>query len=117
MLQEPASARPETVNKVSTPPFGAAVLGVPFALKKNGKRASRTGPLAVTNEGIVLVEPLTKPVVIAWLCGFGPTLGKMLDEGLEPPIFGCEWHPPQPSRLNRGPRPLLSPPVTTWCSA
>src|SRR5215472_3748128 len=69
-LQEPASARPETVNRSSTPPFGLLVLAVPLALKKNGKRASRTGPLAATKDGMVLVEPLTKPLTIAWRWGW-----------------------------------------------
>src|SRR5579864_1189263 len=108
-LQAPASARPLTVNMVSTPPFGFAVLAVPLALKKNGKRASRTGPAAVTKDGMVFVELLTTPFAITWLCGLAPTLGKTLALGLVPPGAGCEWHPPHPSRLKRGPRPGLSP--------
>src|ERR1700681_2122444 len=42
-LQAPASERPETVNRSSTPPLGALVLAVPLELKKNGNRASRVG--------------------------------------------------------------------------
>src|SRR5947209_4356265 len=89
-LQLPASARPLTVNKVSTPPFGFAVLAVPLALKKNGNRASRTGPVAVMNEGMVFVLPLTTPLTMTWLWGLGPTLGKMLALGLVPPGAGWE---------------------------
>src|SRR6267143_4854937 len=63
-LQLPASERPDTVNKSSTPPLGAFGLGFPLASKKKGKRASRVGPLAVMNDGIVLVEPLTNPLAI-----------------------------------------------------
>src|SRR5205809_8004837 len=108
-LQPAASARPLTVNRSSTPPFGLLTLAVPLALKKNGNRASRTGPVAVTKDGMVLVLPLTSPLAITWLWGLGPTLGKTLADGLLPPVAGCEWHPPHPSRLNRGPRPTLSP--------
>src|SRR5215468_6868877 len=89
-LQAPASARPETVYRSSTPPLGALVLAVPLALKKNGNRASRTGPLAATKNGIALVLPLTRPFAIAWLCGLAPTLGNMLAAGLVPPGAGCE---------------------------
>src|SRR6185437_9424685 len=108
-LQPAASARPLTVNMVSTPPFGLFRLAVPLALKKNGKRASRTGPVAVMNDGMVLVLPLTTPLAITWLCGLAPILGKTLALGLDPPGAGCEWHAPHESRLNRGPRPGLSP--------
>ena len=45
-LQVPASVRPETVNRSSTPPLGALGLALPNGSKKNGNRASRTGPLA-----------------------------------------------------------------------
>src|SRR6478672_11218004 len=108
-LQPAASARPLTVNMVSTPPFGLLTLTVPLALKKNGKRASRTGPVELMKDGVVLVEPLTVPLAITWLCGLGPMLGKTLALGLDPPGAGWEWHPPHESRLNRGPRPTLSP--------
>src|SRR3954453_5538423 len=82
-LQEPASARPETVNRSSTPPLGAAVLAVPLALKKNGKRASRVGPFAVMKDGMELVLPLTMPALMTEASG--------LLAGLEPPNVGCEW--------------------------
>jgi hypothetical protein len=53
LLQVPASDRPVTVNKSSTPPLGALVSTEPSLLKKNGNRASRVGPVAVMNEGTV----------------------------------------------------------------
>src|SRR5205807_10555810 len=93
-LQPAASARPLTVNRSSTPPFGLLTLAVPLALKKNGKRASRTGPLAATKDRIVLFAPLTVPLAITCLCGLAPTLGKTLALGLLPPAAGWEWHPP-----------------------
>src|SRR6266436_696511 len=93
-VQAPASARPVTVNRSSTPPLGALVLAVPLALKKNGNRASRTGPLASTKNGMVLALPLTTPLAITRLWGFGPTLGKIPVAGLVPPGAGCEWHDP-----------------------
>src|SRR5258708_24513195 len=76
-LHAPASARPLTVKMVSTPPLGALTLAVPLALKKNGNRVSRTGPLARMKNGIVLVLPLTTALAITWLCGLAPTLGKI----------------------------------------
>src|SRR5437667_7296069 len=114
-LQAPASVRPVTVNRSSTPPLGALWLALPNWSKKNGKRASRTGPLARTKYGMGLVLPFTTPLAITWLWGFGPTLGKIPEAGLVPPGAGCEWHAPHESKLNRGPRPGLSP-VTVWCS-
>src|SRR5258708_7609851 len=114
-LQLPASERPLTVNRSSTPPLGLLKFGWPLLLKKNGNRASRTGPFARTKDGIVLVLPLTTPLAITWLCGFAPMFGNTLAAGPVPPGAGCEWHAPHESRLNRGPRPLLSP-VTVWCS-
>src|SRR5260221_8420254 len=89
-LQPAASARPLTVNMVSTPPFGLLRLAVPLALKKNGNRASRTGPVAVMNDGMVFVGPLTTPLAITWLWGLAPTFGKTLALGLVPPGAGCE---------------------------
>ena len=41
------------MNRSSTPPLGALKLTVPLALKKNGNRASRVGPLAVMKYGVV----------------------------------------------------------------
>src|SRR5215472_17057366 len=103
-LQFPASLRPLTVNSSSTPPLGLLVLGVPLLLKKNGNRASRTGPLAVRKEGMVLKLPLTTPFAITWLWWLGPILGKIFAAGLVPPGAGWEWQAPHESRLNRGPR-------------
>ena len=51
-----------TVNRSSTPPLGALVLTVPLLLKKNGKRASRVGPLAVIKDGMVL--PGATPLLV-----------------------------------------------------
>src|SRR5262245_58555190 len=98
MLQLPASARPETVYRCSTPPFGALVLSVPLEFKESGKRASRVGPVAVMNEGMVLVAPLTMPAEI--------TVASGLVAGLVPPMVGCEWQPEQELKLKRGPSPL-----------
>ena len=66
-LQLTASARPETVKRSSTPPLGAFGLGLPNRSKKNGNRASRTGPLGWTKNGMVLVLPITTPLAITWL--------------------------------------------------
>src|SRR5579872_5451398 len=101
MLQPGAgtSLRPEMTNRSSTPPFGAAVLAVPLALKKNGKRASRVGPLAVMKEGMVLVEEgaITMPPCCGSLntrlCGLAPIFWPRVALGLPPPVDGCEWHP------------------------
>src|ERR1700677_1474394 len=69
-LHLPASDLPETVYRSSTPPLGAFVFADPFELKKKGKRASRVGPLAVINEGIVLFDPLAIPLAITSNSGF-----------------------------------------------
>src|SRR5271155_5807988 len=58
------------------------------------KRASRTGPLAVINEGIALVAPSR---FAAPTSGFVP--------GLEPPTVGWEWHIVQLLPLKAGPSP------------
>src|SRR5689334_9590932 len=79
-LQAPASARPETVYRSSTPPLGAEVLAVPLALKKNGNRASRVGPFAVMKAGMELVLALTMPALMTAASG--------LLAGLEPPNVG-----------------------------
>ena len=50
---------------------------MPLASKKNGKRASRTGPLLVMNDGMVLVAP---SLVASPTCG--------LTDGAEPPVAG-----------------------------
>src|SRR6266704_2787291 len=99
MLHEPPSDRPVIVKRSSTPPLGSLTLGLPAALKKNGKRASRTGPVAVMNDGTTLVAPAA---FASATCG--------LTAGAVPPTAGWAWHPAQESRLKRGPRPLASPP-------
>ena len=86
-LQPGASVRPVIVNRPCTPPSGE-----PSALRT--KRASRTGPFALRNDGSLLV---------AWLSFANATCGFTL--GLVPPIAGCEWQPPQLSRFIVGPRP------------
>src|SRR5580698_7306248 len=81
-LQLPASLRPLTVNRSSTPPLGALVFTVPFALKKNGKRASRVGPLAVMKYGVESFGATGLPA--------NPNCG--LTAAPLPPIAGCVWH-------------------------
>src|SRR6267154_2838491 len=102
-LQEPASERPVTVNKFSTPPFGALKLGVPLELKKNGKRASRVGPLALIKYGVV--SRGATPLLVNWNCG--------LTAGPVPPMAGWVWQELQLFELKRGPRPLAVP-STSW---
>ena len=80
-------ARPAAVARA---PLGALGLALPNWSKKNGNRASRTGPFARTKYGMVLVLPFTSPLAITWLWGFGPTLGKIPEAGLVPPGAGCE---------------------------
>src|SRR5580704_11127786 len=67
LLQVPASERPVTVNRSSTPPLGSLVLTDPLLLKKNGKRASRVGPVAVMKDGMVL--PGATPLLVNRNCG------------------------------------------------
>ena len=74
----------------------------PLELKKNGNRASRVGPVAVMNDGVVL--PGATPLLTNWNCG--------LTAGPVPPIAGCAWHELQLFELNRGPRPTLAVPET-----
>src|SRR5580765_6040570 len=101
ILQAPASTRPVMVYRSSTPPFGLFTSGLPAALKKNGKRASRTGPVAVMNDGTVLRAPSN----VAWAtCG--------LVAGLVPPTAGAAWQAAQLLELKRGPRPEPSSPAT-----
>src|SRR5215831_3247423 len=78
-----------------------------------GKRASRTGPVALMNE------------LTAWSCaavGASPTCGLPSGKpgvgtprvlpGELPPTVGCEWHWKQLTALNDGPRPgKVEPPV------
>src|SRR5579872_775619 len=96
-LQAPASARPVTVNRSSTPPLGALVLAVPSALKKKGKRASRVGPFAVIKNGVVSLGATPVLTNLNWGFTAGPV----------PPTAGCAWQETQLLELNRGPRPLL----------
>src|SRR5579863_6137549 len=96
-LQLPASVRPLTVNRVSTPPLGLLVLAVPFALKKNGNRASRVGPLAVMKYGVESLGATELPAKAN--CG--------LVAAPVPPSAGCAWQELQLFELNRGPKPLL----------
>src|SRR5882757_1171767 len=95
MLQPAASERPVITNRLCTPPSGD-----PSRLRT--KRASRIGPLAVTNGGTTFFAPIK---VATATCGFVV--------GLVPPIVGWEWHPEQLSRLNLGPRPS-GPASTSW---
>src|SRR5690349_15698759 len=81
------SERPAMVNKACTPPSA-------FPFEFLMKRASRTGPLAVMNEGNVFLEFANNA------CG--------LERGLVPPTVGSAWHDLQESLLNFGPRPLTA---------
>src|SRR5580693_2258943 len=65
-LQLPASVRPLTVNRSSTPPLGLLVFTVPFGLKKNGNRASRVGPLAVMKYGVESLGATELPANANW---------------------------------------------------
>ena len=75
----PASERPETVNRGSTPPFGLLRLTVPLELKKNGNRASSVGPVAVTNEGVLSLGATELSV----------NANSGLVEAPDPPTAGC----------------------------
>src|SRR6266436_4976687 len=66
-LQAPASGWPVTVNRSSTPPLGALRLAVPLALKKNGNRASRVGPVDVMKYGVVSLG--ATPLLVNWAWG------------------------------------------------
>src|SRR5580704_10746629 len=96
-LQAPASERPVTVNRSSTPPLGAFRLAEPSALKKNGNRASRVGPWALMKNGVVSAG--ATPLLVNWNWG--------LTAAPVPPTAGCAWHDTQLLALKRGPRPLL----------
>src|SRR3981189_2260554 len=95
MLQPGVSEPPVITNRLCTPPSGD-----PSRLRT--KRASRIGPLAVTNGGTTFFAPIKVATVT---CGFVA--------GLVPPIVGWEWHPEQLSRLNLGPRPSR-PAAPSW---
>src|SRR5271169_2883724 len=85
------SVRPAIVNRSCTP-------------LSDLKRASRTGPSAVTKNGIELLPLATWPTVN---CGFCLNAGPTSARGEVPPVAGCEWQEPQESLLNVGPRPPL----------
>src|SRR6516164_9487299 len=101
MTHPAASVRPVIVNSACTPPSVVCVT-LPLETAK-GKRASRTGPSAVTKNGIALDAPFAVPAAI---CGFGPMLGYSEVEGLVPPVAGCAWQLLQLFELNVGPRPF-----------
>src|SRR5437899_2272415 len=92
-VQLPASARPVMVKIVSTPPLGLLGLGLPLASKKNGKRASRVGPVWVINAGRVSRGASELPATEN--CG--------LVALPVPPMAGWAWQIPQETSLNRGP--------------
>src|ERR1700694_3448662 len=72
------------------------------------KRASRTGPLLVINEGTVLVAP-SKVARATW--GFGTGCSLLFNPGLLPPTEGSAWHCAQLLPLKVGPRPTPGSPV------
>ena len=98
MLQLGASVRPVITKRACTLPSGTPLLFL--------KRASRIGPFAVINQGIVFVAPFK------WA-----TSGRGFCAGLVPPIAGCEWQEKHWFELKRGPSPLFEPPCTTSISA
>src|SRR5438445_436097 len=63
-------------------------------------RASRTGPLAVTNAGTELIAPSK---FASATCGLGIGFCGLAKPGLLPPIAGWAWHIVQP--LGSGKRP------------
>src|ERR1700733_11131032 len=66
------------------------------------KRASRTGPLLVMKDGIVLVAP-SSVASATWGLGIGSW--GLVSPGLVPPTAGWAWHMAQLLPLNVGPRP------------
>src|ERR1700722_1471275 len=78
-LQLPASGRPVTVNRSSTPPLGALVLAAPLAVRKNGNRTSTVGPLAVMKDGVVSLGATPLLVKRNWGLTAAP----------DPPAAGC----------------------------
>ena len=94
-----ASVRPVMTKRSCTPP---SLVPSGFRLK----RASRTGPFGVMNQGTTFFAPLS---VATWIKGFCA--------GLDPPGAGCEWQDRHWFELKRGPSPLFLPPATTSISA
>ena len=86
--QPAASLRPTTVNNWCTVPSGMVVPGWLM------KRASRIGPVALSNVGMVLVAPL-----------YWYTLNSGFDGGLDPPTAGYAWQVAHEFALNLGPSP------------
>src|ERR1700732_684943 len=72
------------------------------------KRASRTGPLEVMNEGTVFVAPC---FVASAICGLGTGTCGLKGAGLVPPVAGCAWHIAQLLPLNVGPSPTPGSPA------
>src|SRR5438445_13830537 len=70
-------------------------------------RASRTGPLAVTNEG---TEFIALSELASATCGLGIGFCGLAKPGLLPPMAGWVWHIVQLFPLNVGPNPPLSSP-------
>ena len=66
-------------------------------LKKNGKRASRVGPVAVIKDGVVSLGAVPLLVKLNWGLVAAPV----------PPTAGCAWQELQLVELKRGPKPLL----------
>src|ERR1700730_139438 len=95
ILQPLASLRPVMTKRSCTPPSL-----VPSGLRL--KRASLTGPFAVTNQGTMFFAPLSVATAIKGFCA-----------GLVPPGEGCAWHARHWLELKRGPSPLFEPPCTT----
>src|SRR5215471_3290678 len=109
-----ASGRPLITNRFATAPAGTGSRWMESSPEAPlGKRASRTGPVALMNE------------LTAWSCaavGASPTCGLPSGKpgvgtprvlpGALPPTVGCEWHWKQLTALNEGPRPgKVEPPV------
>src|SRR5450432_4285401 len=65
-------------------------------------RASRTGPLALMNEGTLLVAPSS---IASSSCGLGMGFCGLDKPGLLPPVAGCAWHMAQLFALKVGPSP------------
>src|SRR5271156_2086121 len=92
MLQPAASLRPVMTKRSCTSPSL-----VPFGFRL--KRASRTGPFWVMNQGTKFFDPLRVATAIIGFC-----------VGLDPPAAGCAWQDKHWFELKRGPSPLLLPP-------
>src|SRR6266852_4555830 len=76
------------------------------------KRASRTGPVAVMNDGTVWFPPETRSSVAKATCGLGFLTNPSVGCGLVPPTSGSAWHAAQLLALKVGPRPPPASPAT-----